>query len=700
MVARLGAQTLNLDQAEVARSRRRQALVAFGWLAAGWLTLRLGLTWALHDPFVPVAGAVAWQPDAWAPLQPLLGALIDLGLLALAAAWAVRGGVAGAVAAALAGLQATAQVAGIAHVLAAGGHVEPWTLWHLQPGLIGVAVEAGAPLAAALALAVGLATWRLLRFAARRWQESAPSRDEGASALGPASAADGLGARRARLVGTAGAVVVSVVAIWAPPHPRHGAALPGLQAVAAALELFRQGRGTTAIDGDSDAGFTATLPKEAATRLQTAGLLPAGVDPGAAVPMFAPALQRSAPITALRPTPRRLVVVLIESLTRGATSLAGPAATGRLERPRTPTLEALARRGVEVRGWLPAAQPTHAGIVATLCSVPAASFPIDSLGAAAPTRACLPDRLRPRGHRSAFFHGSPLRYTGLDALARQVGFDEALGSEELIAQPRGPDPPPARSPWGIGDRDLYAAALAWLDALPAASPATLVIATSDSHLPGHVDARCTVAANGVGWADAIACSDEALAGLVAGLDVRGLGRDLLLAVTADHAAPPWPEVLARTDAADAWWFADVPLLLVGPGLPAGRHLDRDGTSLDLAPTLLGLLGVGDRRGFLGQPHDLLAALAASAPAPTPRQRRLLLGLAGRRRIGLRLGEQRWQGPAADLQAGCASGEAPPMATAVGLMPCDLPMFLDWIDALWQQDRLAPRLSGHDVSPGR
>lgn len=637
---------------------------------------------------------VDWQPDAWAPLQPFLGAALDLWFLGLAAAWTVRGGRVGAVAGALAGLQAAAQVVGIAHVMAAGGHPEPWTLWHLQPGLLGVAIEAGAPLAAALALAVGLATWRLLRFAARRWRQSAPPGADGAADAAWAAQSDRGRAGRVRNLATAFAVVGAVWIVAAPTHPRHGAAMPGLQGVAAAIELWRRSgvASTTSAPEDQEAAAL-TLPKDVAARLQVAGLLPAGVDSSATLPVYTAALQNESAISALRPPPRRLVVVLVESLTRGATSLAGPAAQGRLSRPPTPTLEALARRGVEVTGWLPAAQPTHAGIVAALCSVPVASFPIDSLGVAAPTRACLPDRLRRGDHRSAFFHGSPLRYTGLDVLARRIGFDDALGSEELLSGQRAGGQPISRSPWGIGDRDLYAAALAWLDALPATAPATLVIVTSDSHLPGHVDARCEVASSGGQWADAIACSDEALAALVKGLDARGLGRDLLLAVTADHAAPPWPEVLSRTDARDAWWFADVPLLLVGPGVPAGRSVDSDGTTLDLAPTLLGLLGVGDRRGFFGQARDVADPVASAIPLRTSPARRLQLGLAGRRRVGLRLGDQRWQGPAADLHAGCAAGHAPPMAAAAGLMPCDLAMFLDWIDALWRHDRLAPRANG-------
>jgi len=89
----------------------------------------------------------------------------------------------------------------------------------------------------------------------------------------------------------------------------------------------------------------------------------------------------------------------------------------------------------------------------------------------------------------------------------------------------------------------------------------------------------------------------------------------------------------------------VPFVLVGPGVPRGRVVDRPTTHLDVLPTLLRLLGVPSSSGFSGR--DLLAEpprrlhyapLVDAKGSPSSRD---LLALVGEElRFGLRLHRDR------------------------------------------------------------
>ncbi len=106
----------------------------------------------------------------------------------------------------------------------------------------------------------------------------------------------------------------------------------------------------------------------------------------------------------------------------------------------------------------------------------------------------------------------------------------------------------------------------------------------------------------------VAWSDELIGRLDATLERLGLRKDTLLVVTSDHG-----EGLGEHDEAVHGFFLyqttlHVPLLLRGPGIPAGRRLEVTARSVDLFPTLLDLAGVARPAGLKLSGRSLAGAL--------------------------------------------------------------------------------------------
>jgi arylsulfatase len=109
----------------------------------------------------------------------------------------------------------------------------------------------------------------------------------------------------------------------------------------------------------------------------------------------------------------------------------------------------------------------------------------------------------------------------------------------------------------------------------------------------------------------VAAFDTAVRDLFAALERRGLLRNALVIVTADH-GEEFREHGQLTHGVDLYEeLVHVPLLLRGPGIDAGRVVDVPVSLVDVAPTILDLLGLPPEPRFVGRS---LAALLRGEPA--------------------------------------------------------------------------------------
>jgi arylsulfatase A-like enzyme len=109
--------------------------------------------------------------------------------------------------------------------------------------------------------------------------------------------------------------------------------------------------------------------------------------------------------------------------------------------------------------------------------------------------------------------------------------------------------------------------------------------------------------------------DDHLAAFLAFLDARGLARDTVVMVTSDHGEEFFEHGGVMHGYTLFQEMLAVPLIVRGPGVPAGRRVSRIAQLADVPPTLLGLAGVAATQQFDGR--DLAAEWSDAPPAEAP-----------------------------------------------------------------------------------
>jgi phosphoglycerol transferase MdoB-like AlkP superfamily enzyme len=308
---------------------------------------------------------------------------------------------------------------------------------------------------------------------------------------------------------------------------------------------------------------------------------------------------------------RNVIVIQVESLQEFTLGLRTPG--GEV----TPNLDALAREGIVVPDFYhqAGAGRTSDAEFAANCSllppgdIPAASEYADRV------LDCLPRVLGKRGYHTYAFQTMAPDLWNAAAIERAMGFSRSYSARDFVMD--------ERVGIGISDESLFRQMLTKLDSLP--QPYYAVILTLTSHTP-FTDPRLppfdvgAIQGTTVGhYLRAVHYTDAAIGHFVEALRAKGILDRSVLVIYGDHdgvtrhKTPELPRLL-KIPASDerAWFVAEhrIPLLI---RLPHGEHagmVPRFGGQIDIAPTLLALLGI-PRAGtpFLGR--DLLAPSAAS-----------------------------------------------------------------------------------------
>lgn len=329
-----------------------------------------------------------------------------------------------------------------------------------------------------------------------------------------------------------------------------------------------------------------------------------------------------------RPPARNVVVVCVDTLRADHVSAYG------YSRPTTPRLDALAREGVLFENALSAAPWTVPSVASLLTSLYPSQHGAGLTGAVRqldgnspeqlrPEAETLADRLRRAGFRTALYSANPYLWGRF-----QRSFDHAEAGR-------------------LSARDLTDRALSWVGQTRH-RPFFLYLQYMDLHQPitpptrfaGHFDAGGTAAdaeepadwrfVRQEDWADpafrgfrerkialydgALLYVDREIGRLVDGLQRLGRAGDTLVVVTADHGEEFWDhgeEERRLGDDPRAIWgvghghtlyqeLLHVPLILSGPGAPAGTRVPCPVALLDVAPTILEALGLPPVAGMRGR----------------------------------------------------------------------------------------------------
>jgi hypothetical protein len=279
---------------------------------------------------------------------------------------------------------------------------------------------------------------------------------------------------------------------------------------------------------------------------------------------------------------QHVVWIVLESTAARALASYGAA------RDPMPQLTQLAEQGLLFESAYAAYPESIKGLYSMLCArrVQARTRVETYTQAAAPCDS-LPARLRAQGYRTGLFHSGRFAYLGMQGVLDARGFDVLADAAAIGGK--------FESSFGTADASTVESALAWLDGLPRSAKFFLMFLPIAGHHPYHSPSAARRPFPEHSDRDAydndLAVADQALGALVEGLRARGLLRDTLLVISADHgeAFSEHPGNVAHA----LFVYEEnvhVPLLMTSSRLPRGLRVPQVLSTIDIAPTILDLIG--------------------------------------------------------------------------------------------------------------
>lgn len=303
-----------------------------------------------------------------------------------------------------------------------------------------------------------------------------------------------------------------------------------------------------------------------------------------------------------RQRPLNLAIVLEESLGAGFVEQLGGMSI-------TPNLSGLANQGIWFDQLYATGTRSVRGIEAVVAGFPPTpALSVVKLNKSQRDFATLASVLRRAGYRNEFVYGGESHFDNMRGFFLGNGFHGVVDRKDFAA-------PKFVGSWGASDEDLFDKAHERLRALHAADqPFFLLIFTSSNHSPFefpdgrielHEQPKQTVH-------NAIKYADHALGGFLKQARASEYWADTLVMVVADHDTRVYGDELVPVSK------FHIPGVILGADTQP-RRITSTVSQIDLAPTLLSLMGVDSEQPFPGR--DLTRTLAEfgnQPPLPAPR----------------------------------------------------------------------------------
>ncbi len=286
---------------------------------------------------------------------------------------------------------------------------------------------------------------------------------------------------------------------------------------------------------------------------------------------------------------RRLnvVVVLEESL--------GSEFVGSL-RPReasaTPQLDALIPQGTLLTHAYSTGNRTIRAIEATTSSLP----PLPGISIVRRPQSeelfTLPEVLRARGYQTLWAYGGRALFDGMGHYLTHNGVDRVIEQKDYPAGT-------FKTAWGVADEAIFDRALVEMDTMQATGRPfyTLILSVSNHRPFTYPEGRIPLDRRFHRRENAVRYADYALGRFMQQARDHAFFKNTLFVLMGDHG----PRVYGAAEIPLASY--EVPILFYAPGvIPAGQRLDTLASSLDVPPTILGVLGLDYDTKFFG--HDL------------------------------------------------------------------------------------------------
>ncbi len=286
----------------------------------------------------------------------------------------------------------------------------------------------------------------------------------------------------------------------------------------------------------------------------------------------AQSIQHREQVRATSARPRNLLIVLEESLGATYTGHLGGQAV-------TPNIDRLSLEGMHFTQLYATGTRTARGMEAVVAGFPpSAQKSVLKLPGAQGGFFTLAAALKRQGYSTEFIYGGAANFDNMRAFYLANGFDRVIEERDFVA-------PGFVASWGVSDEDLMERTIAELET-PRDRPFFTLLLTSSNHEPFEIPAGKIEPYNAPLYSreNAIKYADHAVGRLFELARQQPWYGDTLIMVAADHDARVFGAPLVPVER------FRIPAFIIGPGVPVGAY-DRVASQIDLAPTLLGLLGI-------------------------------------------------------------------------------------------------------------
>lgn len=294
--------------------------------------------------------------------------------------------------------------------------------------------------------------------------------------------------------------------------------------------------------------------------------------PSSPTPLPAPFVRR----------PRNVVLISVESLSASFVGAYGS------RDGLTPHLDALAREGLKFERVFATGTRTVRGLEALSLGTP--PIPGQSIVRRPGNEhlATLGELLAPQGVAPFFFYGGYGYFDNMNAYFAANGYaviDRTDIPKSAIA---------AENVWGVADESLFDQVLRTLDAQPAEQPFFAHVMTTSNHRPfTYPQGRVDIPSPG-GREGAVKYTDYAIGRFVEQARSKPWFADTLFVITADHCAAVAGKTQLPVDK------YHIPLVFYAPSLLAAATYAPVLSQIDVAPTLLDVLGRAGKENLFGQ----------------------------------------------------------------------------------------------------
>ena len=273
------------------------------------------------------------------------------------------------------------------------------------------------------------------------------------------------------------------------------------------------------------------------------------------------------------PTRRNVVVILMESMSAHLMQTFGH------ETSLTPFLDSLWQQSLSFSHFYSSGIHTNHGMYSSLYSFPAMMKRNAMKGSVIPVYSGLPTVLKENGYHNMFFMTHESQYDNMNAFFRTNGFDDIYSQENYPADK-------VVNGFGVQDDFLFQYALPVLDRQAQSGQSFFSVLLTISNHPPYIIPPYFHPRSRTTEEQIVEYADWSIRNFMTEALKRPWADNTLFVLLGDHG-----KLVGTPECESPQSYNHIPLMIYGRDI-APRIVDAYGGQVDLAPTLLGLLGIG------------------------------------------------------------------------------------------------------------